>query len=156
MRPDDRKYTTSHEWVKISGDHALIGITDFAVQELCSGNEGDLVYCDLPEPGRLLEAGETFGEIESVKAVADLNTPIAGTILEVNVGIEEHLEILSRDPFDENQSGHAAALRDRSATLRTWMAMNEKMPTFVRNTTSGTYHSTAASSSKARGNVIRT
>ena len=101
MRPDDRKYTKTHEWVKLQGDVALVGITDFAVQELCSGNEGDLVYCDLPEPGRLLEAGETFGEIESVKAVADLNTPVAGTVLEVNVGIEEHLEILSKDPFDE-------------------------------------------------------
>ncbi len=101
MRPNDRKYTKSHEWVKISGDTAIVGITDFAVQELCSGNEGDLVYCDLPEPGRTLEAGETFGEIESVKAVADLNTPVAGTVAEVNVAIEEHLEILSKDPFQE-------------------------------------------------------
>ncbi len=100
MRPDDRKYTKSHEWVKLSGDSATVGITDFAIQQLCSGNEGDLVYCDLPEPGRILEAGETFGEIESVKAVADLNTPIAGTVVEVNVQIEEHLEILSEDPFD--------------------------------------------------------
>ena len=101
MRPDDRKYTKTHEWVKQSGDKVAVGITDFAVNELCSGNEGDLVYCDLPEPGRTLEAGETFGEIESVKAVADLNTPVAGTVAEVNVGIEEHLEILSRDPFNE-------------------------------------------------------
>ena len=101
MRPDDRKYTKTHEWVKQDGDHVLIGITDHAVNELCSGNEGDLVYCDLPEPGRELAAGETFGEIESVKAVADLNTPIAGTVAEVNVAIEEHLEILSKDPFQE-------------------------------------------------------
>ncbi len=101
MRPDDRKYTKTHEWVKLDGQTVTIGITDFAVQELCSGNEGDLVYCDLPEPGRALEVGETFGEIESVKAVADLNVPVAGTILEVNVAIEEHLEILSRDPWNE-------------------------------------------------------
>jgi glycine cleavage system H protein len=100
MRPDDRKYTKSHEWVKLSGDDVLIVITDFAVQELCSGNEGDLVYCDLPEPGRALEAGETFGEIESVKAVADLNTPVAGTVSEINVNVEEHLEVLSRDPWN--------------------------------------------------------
>ena len=99
MRPDDRKYTRTHEWVKLDGDTVTVGITDFAVQELCSGNEGDLVYCDLPEPGRSLEAGETFGEIESVKAVADLNSPIAGTVVEVNVSIEEHLEVLSSDPF---------------------------------------------------------
>ena len=101
MRPDDRKYTKTHEWVKITGDTAVIGITDFAIHELCSGNEGDLVYCDLPEPGRTLEAGDTFGEIESVKAVADLNTPVAGTVSEVNVTVEEHLEVLSRDPWNE-------------------------------------------------------
>ena len=101
MRPDDRKYTKSHEWVKASGDVMLVGITDFAVDELCSGNEGDLVYCDLPEVGRQLEVGETFGEIESVKAVGDLNAPVAGTVAEVNPTIEEHLEVLSRDPWKE-------------------------------------------------------
>jgi len=101
MRPNDRKYTKTHEWVKLAGEDAVIGITDFAVQELCSGNEGDLVYCDLPEPGRSLEAGETFGEIESVKAVADLNAPVAGTVLEINVSIEEHMEILSKDPWNQ-------------------------------------------------------
>ena len=101
MRPDDRKYTKTHEWVKMDGDVAVIGITDFAVNELCSGNEGDLVYCDLPEPGRTLGAGETFGEIESVKAVADLNTPVAGNILEVNVEIEEHLQTLFSDPWNQ-------------------------------------------------------
>ena len=101
MRPDDRKYTKSHEWVKQDGETLLIGITDFAVQELCSGNEGDLVYCDLPEVGRELTAGETFGEIESVKAVADLNTPVAGKVAAINTAIEDHLEILSKDPFNE-------------------------------------------------------
>jgi glycine cleavage system H protein len=100
MRPDDRKYLSSHEWIKINGDTATIGITDFAVEELSSGNEGDLVYCDLPEVGRLLETGETFGEIESVKAVADLNSPLAGEVLEINGAIEDHLEILSQDPWD--------------------------------------------------------
>ena len=101
MRPDDRKYFESHEWAKVVGDYALIGITDFAVHELCSGNEGDLVYCDLPEPGRSLEVGETFGEIESVKAVADLNSPVAGEVIEVNTAIEDHLEILSNDPWEQ-------------------------------------------------------
>ncbi|MCA9003216.1 MAG: glycine cleavage system protein H, partial [Planctomycetes bacterium] len=67
MRPDDRKYAPSHEWAKIDGDTILVGITDFAIEELSSGNTSDLVYCDLPEVGRMLEAGETFGEIESVK-----------------------------------------------------------------------------------------
>ena len=81
MRPDDRKYMESHEWAKLDGDTVLIGITDFAVEELSNGNEGDLVYCDLPEVGRQLEQGETFGEIESVKAVSDLNTPVLGEVV---------------------------------------------------------------------------
>ena len=114
MRPDDRKYTKSHEWARLDGDTVLVGITDFAVNELCSGNEGDLVYCDLPEPGRELEAGETFGEIESVKAVADLNTPVAGTVVEVNTTIEEHLEVLSRDPWKD---GWMVRIKPRSKSL---------------------------------------
>ena len=101
MRPDDRRYFESHEWVKPDGDTLLIGITDFAVNELSNGNEGDLVYCDLPEVGRLLEAGDTFGEIESVKAVSDLNTPVAGEVVEVNSEIEDHLEVLSKDPWNK-------------------------------------------------------
>jgi glycine cleavage system H protein len=121
MRPEDRHYTKTHEWVKQDGDIAQIGITDFAVNELCSGNEGDLVYCDLPEAGRNLEAGETFGEIESVKAVADLNTPVAGTVTDVNPTIAEHLEVLSRDPFHE---GWMIKIQLRSKTIDTAQMMN--------------------------------
>ena len=101
MRPDDRRYMESHEWAKVQGDHVLVGITDFAVDELSSGNEGDLVYCDLPDIGRTVEQGETFGEIESVKAVADLNSPVGGEIVEINKEIEDHLEILSEDPWNK-------------------------------------------------------
>ena len=101
-RPNDRKYYSSHEWVKPDKDGTmLIGITDFAVQALSNGNDSDLVYCDLPEPGRLLEAGDTFGEIESVKAVSDLNAPVSGEVLEVNTAIEDHLEILADDPWEK-------------------------------------------------------
>ena len=114
MRPNDRKYTKTHEWVKLVGEEVLVGITDFAVQELCSGNEGDLVYCDLPEPGRTLEAGETLGEIESVKAVADINAPVAGTVSEINVNVEEHLEVLSRDPWN---AGWLVKMHPRSKVL---------------------------------------
>ncbi len=99
MRPDDRRYLETHEWAKLEGDTVLVGLTDFAVEELSNGNEGDLVYCDLPEVGRQLDAGETFGEIESVKAVADLNSPMAGEVVEINSEIEEHLELLSQDPW---------------------------------------------------------
>jgi glycine cleavage system H protein len=101
MRPDDRRYTESHEWIKPDSDTMLIGITDFAVNELSSGNEGDLVYCDLPEIGRMLEAGDTFGEIESVKAVADLNSPVAGEVVEINSVVEDHLELLAKDPWNQ-------------------------------------------------------
>ena len=121
MRPDDRLYTKTHEWLKQDGEFALIGITDFAVNELCSGNEGDLVYCDLPEPGRSLEPGETFGEIESVKAVADLNTPVAGTVVDINPAIEEHLEVLSRDPFHD---GWMIKIQLRSRTIDSSEMMN--------------------------------
>lgn len=99
MRPDDRKYLDTHEWAKLDGDTVLVGITDFAVEELSNGNEGDLVYCDLPEVGLTVEQGQTFGEIESVKAVSDLNCPVGGEVLEINKEMEEHLEILGQDPW---------------------------------------------------------
>lgn len=99
MRPDDRKYLDSHEWAKLEGDLIVVGITDFAVEELSNGNEGDLVYCDLPEVGREVDQGETFGEIESVKAVSDLNAPLGGEIVEVNADMMEHLETLAEDPW---------------------------------------------------------
>jgi glycine cleavage system H protein len=99
MRPDDRKYLDTHEWAKLDGDLVVVGITDFAVEELSNGNEGDLVYVDMPEIGRMLDQGETFGEIESVKAVSDLNAPVAGEVVEINRDVEEHLEVLSQDPW---------------------------------------------------------
>ena len=117
MRPDDRQYLPSHEWVKIEDQTATIGITDFAVDELCSGNEGDLVYCDLPELGRVVDAGETFGEIESVKAVSDLNSPVSGEVVEVNPEIEDHLEILSDDPWDRGWLIRIKVNRDTESEL---------------------------------------
>ena len=114
MRPDDRRYSESHEWARIDGDTILIGITDFAVTELCNNNEGDLVYCDLPEVGRQLRIGETFGEIESVKAVADLNSPVAGEVVDINPDIEEHLEVLSHDPWNK---GWLIRVRPNSRSL---------------------------------------
>jgi glycine cleavage system H protein len=114
MRPDDRRYSKTHEWIKPDGDTMLIGITDFAVAELSNGNDSDLVYCDLPEPGRQLDAGETFGEIESVKAVSDLNAPVAGEVVEVNKEIEEHLELLSKDPWN---AGWMVRLKPQAKSL---------------------------------------
>jgi glycine cleavage system H protein len=122
MRPTNRKYYETHEWVKPDGDTMLIGITDFAVKELSAGNEGDLVYCDLPEVGRTLDAGETFGEIESVKAVSDLSSPVAGEIVEINSVIEDHLEVLANDPWD---AGWLIRVKPVSKSLDNMMTAEE-------------------------------
>ena len=95
MRPDDRKYLQSHEWCKTDGDSAVIGITDFAVAHL-----SDLVFLDLPAVGTQLTAGEPFGEIESVKAVSDLNSPVTGEVVEANEALTENLELLATEPFE--------------------------------------------------------
>ena len=92
MDPAALKYAKTHEWVHVAGDVATIGISDFAVKELT-----DLVYIDLPEIGTLINAGETFGEVESVKAVSDLYLPISGEVIEVNSSLADDLGILSRD-----------------------------------------------------------
>jgi len=92
--PDDRKYTKSHEWVKIEGDIATAGITEFAVKAL-----SDLVYVDLPEIADLTEKGHPYAEVESVKAVADVNSPISGEVDTINEDLVDNLENLSNDPF---------------------------------------------------------
>ncbi|MEQ1633795.1 MAG: glycine cleavage system protein GcvH [Planctomycetota bacterium] len=94
MRPNDRSYLKSHEWCKIDGDVATIGISDYAVSHL-----SDLVFLDLPNKGTNVTAGESFGEIESVKAVSDIYSPISGEVLEVNKDLPDNLEWLSEDPF---------------------------------------------------------
>jgi glycine cleavage system H protein len=94
MRPNDRSYLKSHEWCKIDGDVATIGISDYAVSHL-----SDLVFLDLPNKGTNVTAGESFGEIESVKAVSDIYSPVSGDVLEVNKDLPDNLEWLSEDPF---------------------------------------------------------
>jgi glycine cleavage system H protein len=96
MDPASLKYAKSHEWVHVEGDTATVGISDFAVKELT-----DLVYIDLPEIGRSLDAGEGFGEVESVKAVSDLYAPIAGEVIEVNQPLADDLAMLSDDPYGD-------------------------------------------------------
>jgi glycine cleavage system H protein len=98
--PSDRRYTQTHEWVKIEGDVAIIGLTSLAVQQLSEGEAANLIYCDLPEQGRILAAGVVFGELESVAFVSELYAPIAGEVLESNLAIEDHLEILFNDPWN--------------------------------------------------------
>ncbi len=88
------KYLPSHEWAFVEGDTATIGISDFAVAELT-----DLVFIQLPEVGRDLKKGETFGEVESVKAVSDLYAPVSGKVVEVNAPLADKLTWLSEDPY---------------------------------------------------------
>ena len=94
MRPNDRSYLKSHEWCKIEKDMATIGISDYAVSHL-----SDLVFLDLPQKGTTVTAGESFGEIESVKAVSDLYSPVSGEVVEVNKDLPDNLEWLSQEPF---------------------------------------------------------
>jgi glycine cleavage system H protein len=92
--PADLRYTTDHEWIKVTGNTALVGITDFAQGEL-----GDIVFVEIETVGSHLEKGSTFGSIEAVKTVSDLFIPVSGKVLEVNGKINETPEIINKDPF---------------------------------------------------------
>jgi glycine cleavage system H protein len=94
--PADLKYTESHEWVRVDGDVATIGITDHAQSEL-----GDVVYVDLPTVGKSLAIGETFGSVESVKTVSDLYAPVAGEVIEVNGELANASELVNSDPYGQ-------------------------------------------------------
>lgn len=94
MNPADLKYDKEHEWVRVEGDAAFIGISDFAQDQL-----GEVVYVDLPSVGDELVAGETFGEIESVKSVSELYAPISGTVVEVNDELDGSPETINSDPY---------------------------------------------------------
>jgi glycine cleavage system H protein len=98
MRPDDYKYSETHEWIKYNSKtkEAVIGITDYAVKQL-----SDLVHLDLPKAGDNLEQGAPFGEIESVKTVADLVSPLSGKVLEVNKEVAGDLDTLKEEPFED-------------------------------------------------------
>jgi glycine cleavage system H protein len=91
--PDDRKYTKDHEWILLSGDTAEVGITDYAQQQL-----GDVVFMEFPDVGSSLTAGESFGSIESVKAVSELFAPVAGEVVEVNGALKDRPEAVNADP----------------------------------------------------------
>lgn len=94
--PGDLKYTKSHEWVRFEDDVATVGITDHAQDEL-----GDVVFVELPEQGATFEAGDSFGAVESVKAVSDLYAPVGGEVVEVNGTLEDSPEKINEDPYGE-------------------------------------------------------
>jgi glycine cleavage system H protein len=112
--PDDRKYTNDHEWVRMAGDTAEVGITDFAQQQL-----GDVVYVELPDVGAQVTSGQTFGSIESVKAVSELFAPVSGAVVEVNASLKDHPEVVNARPHETwmikvrpSNPGDAAGLLD--------------------------------------------
>ena len=94
--PDNCKYTDKHEWIRVEGDEAYIGITDYAQGEL-----GDIVYIEIETEGEKLATGEAFGSIEAVKTVSDLFMPMSGEVLEFNSKLEDEAELVNTDPFGE-------------------------------------------------------
>lgn len=94
MTPNDRKYIRTHEWAKIEGDTAVVGITDHAQEAL-----GDITFVELPQVGERVEQGKECGTIESVKAAEDLYAPLSGVVAEVNAELEDSPEIVNEDPY---------------------------------------------------------
>lgn len=117
MYPSDLKYTKDHEWVRVSGDRAQVGITDYAQKQL-----GDVVYLELPDVGRTVNKGEVFGTIESVKAVSELYAPVTGEVVEVNADLQQKPESVNKTPHDAwmitikvSDAGETNELLDSSA-----------------------------------------
>lgn len=94
--PQNLRYTNEHEWIRVEGDIAYVGITDYAQDQL-----GDIVFVDIPTVGESLEAGESFGTIEVVKTISDLFLPMEGEVLEQNEALEENPELVNKDPYGE-------------------------------------------------------
>ena len=94
--PGELKYTEEHEWVKVEGDIAIVGITDFAQNEL-----SDIVYVELPEVGKNIKKGDVIATVEAVKTVADVYSPVSGEIIEVNEKLKDEPSIINNDPYGE-------------------------------------------------------
>lgn len=94
--PNTVRYTTEHEWIRVEGEEAYVGITDYAQSEL-----GEIVFIDVPTVGEVVAQGEVFGSVEAVKTVSDLNMPATGEVLEVNEELEAHPELVNEDPYGQ-------------------------------------------------------
>ena len=94
--PGDIRYTSEHEWIRVEGDEAYVGITDYAQSEL-----GEIVFVDVPTLGETVGQGELFGSIEAVKTVSDLNMPVTGEVLEINGALDAQPELVNNDPYGE-------------------------------------------------------
>lgn len=112
MYPADLKYTNEHEWVRIEGGEATVGITDFAQKQL-----GDVVFVELPDVGRALKQGEVFGTIESVKAVSELFSPLTGEVVAVNTELGNHPDYVNSKPHDTWMIRVKLANADEAASL---------------------------------------
>jgi len=109
--PNDRRYTRQHEWARADGDRIIVGITDYAQEQL-----GDVVYVGLPDEGAVIAQGEPMGEVESTKSVSDVYSPVSGTVLEKNADVEGSPELLNSDPYSKGWlvavKGDASSLED--------------------------------------------
>ena len=94
--PGDLRYTSEHEWIRVEGDEAYVGITDYAQSEW-----GEIVFIDVPTEGETVGQGEVFGSIEAVKTVSDLNMPVTGEVLEINGALDAQPELVNNDPYGE-------------------------------------------------------
>ena len=94
--PVDIRYTSEHEWIRVEGDEAYVGITDYAQSEL-----GEIVFVDVPTLGETVGQGEVFGSIEAAKTVSDLNMPVTGEVLEINGALDAQPELVNNDPYGE-------------------------------------------------------
>lgn len=120
--PEDVRYAESHEWVKVAGETAKIGITDYAQDQL-----GDIVFVELPDIGESFEKGAEFGTVESVKAVSELYIPVSGEIVAINEALEDAPELINNTPFSDgwmievklDDSSEVDALLDKDAYLST-------------------------------------
>ena len=116
--PSDLKYTKSHEWIRVEGMAGTVGVTDFAQQEL-----GDIVFVEGPAQGASVSAGAAMGSVESVKAVSEVNSPVSGTVTQVNPELGDHPELLNTDPYGAGwlikvtltDAGELAGLMDADA-----------------------------------------
>ena len=94
--PENLRYTSEHEWIRVEGDIAYVGITDYAQSEL-----GEIVFVDVPTLGETVAQGEVFGSVEAVKTVSDLNMPVTGEVLEINEALDAQPELVNNDPYGE-------------------------------------------------------
>jgi glycine cleavage system H protein len=125
MYPTDYLYSREHEWIRVDGDVAVVGITEFAQEEL-----GEVVFVELPEVGQVFNTGDELGTIESVKAVAEVYTPVAGEVVEVNDAVVDDPELLNDDPHSE---GWLVKIRFSSASDLKELMSAEKYEEYVKS-----------------------